>query len=337
MIKIDHALHFRFHDRDFYLGLIDLKELALNSTVDAWSSKNQKGYQRNLKKNRSKKFADYLNQPNSFFHQTILLNARNKSKVKFKGKNQLGTLKISDFVYLVDGQHRTGGLKMHLEANPSAGETKVPVLVMVGFDRNEEAREFLIVNKTQKGSRTDLADRILSDVIEELDKPMLEVLGFRESQSVVHQLMTITDLLNGKKDSVWYKRITLPNEKTQKTESIKQRSFSDSLKPVLKDNYISTNYKNSNKLVKVLVDYWNVIKSLCPKATGKKFKEFVLLKTTGAFVMNRLFPIILIKSGKNPTKAKMKHLLEKIEEMNDDSWSSNGELGDYGTSQRSFE
>jgi hypothetical protein len=143
--------------------------------------------------------------------------------------------------------------------------------------------------------------------------------------------------LNKKRQSLWRKRITIAEAKTQKIESIKQRSFTESLKPIIRDNYVSTNYKNSKKLIDALILYWNAIKELCPKATGKDFKDYVLLKTTGVFVMNRLFPLVLIKCKNRPTKAKMKNFLSKIADMTDDEWhGKNGDLGSYGTSQGAF-
>lgn len=333
------ALRFKMHDKNFYLGLIGAGVLVENFEIDTWSIANKKGYQRGLKKNRSKKYADYLGRQNSYQHQTILLNIRDESKIIFDQMpgQAVGTLTIKDKFYVVDGQHRTHGIKIFLEANPSSNNLPIPVIVMVGFGQTDEAREFLVVNKTQKGVRADLSDRILADVISDMDKEMLEILGIREAKSTIEQMIKLVDILNKEKDSIWFHRVNMPNEKFKPTYSIKQGSLTDSLKPALKDNFIAANYRINRKLAAAIITYWDAIRDLCPKASGDDFKHYVLLKTTGAFVMHKLFPVVLIKAGDRPTKAKMKSILGKIEEMNDDDWHVDGEIGDYGTNRKSFD
>ncbi len=206
---------------------------------------------------------------------------------------------------------------------------------MVGFNKESEAKEFLIVNKTQKGVRADLADRLLSHVISEMDKELLEVIGIREPKKLTELVIDVCDQLNKTKGSVWHNRVTLPNQKQKKIEMIKQRSFTESLKIVVKDNYIQSNFKTASKLTKLLIDYWDVIRELCPKACGDEAKDYVLLKTTGPFILHKLLPIVVIKCGSTPSKTKLKHILLEIEQMNDDGWHKRGELGG-GSSQGWF-
>ncbi|MBI2545922.1 DGQHR domain-containing protein [Candidatus Woesearchaeota archaeon] len=330
MIEIK-AFEYLMNNMLFYIGIIKAGDLAKNSKVDAWSMSNPSGYQRDLSQSRSKKFSEYLSKCKGIFHQTVLINVRNKDKVKFVN----GILKVEGEFYLVDGQHRVGGLKLLLQAQPSFDSIPVPVLIMVGFNRESEAKEFLIVNKTQKGVRTDLSDRLLSHVISAMDKELLEVIGIREPKRLTELVIDICDKLNTNKKSVWYNRVTLPNHKQKATETIKQRSFTESLKQVVKDNYIQSNFKSINKLSSLLIDYWNVIKELCPKSCGDDAKNYVLLKTAGPFIMHKLLPIVVIKCGSNPTKTKMKNILSKIEQMADDDWHNKGELGE-GSSQKFF-
>jgi DGQHR domain-containing protein len=246
-----------------------------------------------------------------------------------------GLLKVSAKFFLVDGQHRVGGLKFLIEAQRSFESIPIPVLVMVGFSKENEAKEFLIVNKTQKGVRADLSDRILSDVISQMDKELLEVIGIHEPQKLTELVVSVCDKMNKTRGCVWHKKITLTNQKSKKYETIKQRSFTESLKPVVKDSYIQSNYKSMNSLTKLLVDYWDAIKELCPKACGEDAKDYVILKTSGLFILHKLLPFVIIKCRNNPSVTKMKNILSKIEQMNDDDWHTKGELGE-GSSQKFF-
>ncbi|MBI2050153.1 MAG: DGQHR domain-containing protein [Candidatus Staskawiczbacteria bacterium] len=322
-------------DKPFYIGVAKAEDLIRNYKIDAWSISNTSGYQRNLSINRSKKFSDYLSKFKGIFHQTILINIRNTKNVNYEDKEGEGILKIEGEFYLVDGQHRVGGLKNLIESHPSLGSIPVPVLVMVGFSREREAKEFLIVNKTQKGVRADLSDRLLSDVIDDMDRDLLEILGIREHRNITRTAVEVCDKLNESKESVWYKRIGLPNQKSNKYETIKQRSMTESLKYLMKDSYIQSNFKTANKLSKLLIDYWHAVKSLCPKACGDDAKNYVLLKTTGPFILHKLLLFVVIKCGSDYTITKMKSILSNIEEMDDDDWHRNGELGE-GSNQKFF-
>lgn len=325
------AINYLINGKPFYLGIMKAGDLVKNFKVDAWSVSNPNGYQRNLSQSRSKKFSNYLSKCRGVFHQTVLINVRNSNKVKYND----GILKIDDEFYLVDGQHRVGGLKFLIESQPSFESLPVPVLIMVGFSRESEAKEFLIVNKTQKGVRADLSDRLLSQVISAMDKELLEIIGIREPKKHIDLAIEVCDKLNKSRNSVWYQRVTLPNQKQKKYETIKQRSLTESLKPVIKDSYIQSNFGSTSKLTKLLIDYWGAIKELCPKACGNDAKDYVLLKTTGPFIMHKLLPFVAIKCSNRPSKTKIKNILSRIEQMNDDAWHKNGELGE-GSSQKFF-
>jgi DGQHR domain-containing protein len=238
-------------------------------------------------------------------------------------------------LFLVDGQHRVGGIKMMIEQNPAFATIPIPVLVMVGLNREKEATQFIIVNKTQKGVRSDLADRLLKDAIKNVDKGLLEVIGIKEPQRITEIIVSICDNLDKDKNSIWYQRITFPNQKNRVTDTIKQRSMTESIKLILKDNYIQSHYTSIKKLTELLVTYWEAIKDLCPEACGDDAKEYVLLKTTGPFIMHKLLPIVIIKCGGTVSKTKIKNILSKIEQMEDNYWHKNGELG-AGSSAKFF-
>jgi DGQHR domain-containing protein len=335
MTKIK-AIKFKMSGSDYYLGLINAGDLVKNYEVDYWSKSNPKGYQRSLSKSRSKKFSDYLKNHEGILHQTILINIRNSKGISYKSSNgDFGLLETNEKFFLVDGQHRVGGIKMMIEQNPAFASVPIPVLIMVGLNREKEATQFIIVNKTQKGVRSDLADRLLNDAIKNVDKGLLEVIGIKEPQRITEIIVTICDNLDKDKKSIWYQRITFPNQKNRVTDTIKQRSMTESIKLILKDNYIQSHYTTIKQLTDLLVMYWEAINDLCPEACGDDAKEYVLLKTTGPFIMHKLLPIVIIKCGGNVTKTKIKNILSKIEQMEDNYWHKNGDLG-TGSSAKFF-
>lgn len=335
MTKIK-AIKFNMSGTDYYLGIINAQDLVNQHEVDYWSKSNPQGYQRALGKSRSKKFSDYLKNHKGILHQTVLINIRKVSNINFKPLNSdFGILETKEKLFLVDGQHRVGGIKMMIENNPSFATFPIPVLIMVGLNREKEATQFIIVNKTQKGVRSDLADRLLKDAIRNVDKGLLEAIGIKEPQKLTEFIVSICDNLDKDKRSVWYQRITFPNQKNRVTDTIKQRSFTESLKLILKDNYIQSHYTSLKQLTDLLIIYWEAISELCPEACTVYPKDYVLLKTTGPFIMHKLLPIVIIKCGGNVTKTRIKNILSKIEQMEDSYWHKNGDLGS-GSSAKFF-
>jgi len=323
------AIQYMVGKNKFFIGVVEAKDLISKYDIDTHSQSNLKGYQRVLGPLRSKKFSEYLSQFNGYFHQTVLLNIRKTSGFTFKTEDgTTGILEIHEKVWVVDGQHRVEGLRLFLEADSSFGDMLVPVLIMVGLSREDEAKQFLIVNKTQKGVKTDLQLKLLEGVIGKMPPNLLKIIGIKDPQEIINKKVAVSERLNNNKKSIWHNRIVLAGEKRKKTETINLTSMINSLDHVLDDTYIQTNYRTVNRLSDVLNQYWDAIKLLCPKACGKDAKTSVLLKTCGSYVMHRLFPKVLIMCGANPTVTKMKNILSRIDEMTDSEWSSEGSMAE---------
>ncbi len=151
------ALRYEVDGRQFYLGLVPAKNLVDNYEIDAHSQDNVSGYQRQGKVIRSKRFSNFIGKHNGFFHQTVLANVRDPGSLKFspaRAENE-GVLNITGTLFIVDGQHRVGGIKALLEGEggDKFSDFPVPVLVMVGAQQEEEAFHFFLVNRTQQGVR----------------------------------------------------------------------------------------------------------------------------------------------------------------------------------------
>ncbi len=329
------ALHYHVDGRDFYLGLVPAKDLVTNYDIDAHSQDNESGYQRQGKVIRSKRFANFIGRHGGFFHQTVLANVRDPTQLKFSpvGEGNEGILSTNGKLFIVDGQHRVVGIKALLEGEDGTkfSDFPVPILVMVGAQQKEEAFHFFIVNRTQQGVKAELGDILLSKVIEKARlTPDFEkdVLGSSEKISLIQQAVELAQEMNGNPDSIWKSRISYPQEPVDENTSITQRGFTQSVKEMLRDKVIESVFENRpDDLVDPLVDYWNAIAEICPEATGKNFKDYVLMKTTGAYIMHKLFPTIVTKCGPSLHQRRMKQILAQIEELNDEDWKTDGDIG----------
>lgn len=342
MIKIP-AIQYQQGERTLFLGIAKASDLLSMIDIDAWTPENPGGYQRSLKARRCKRFANFLSHFGGLFHQTVLINIRDAKSISFSAiTGNVGTLEVRGKLYQVDGQHRLGGVKVLLDSQQTRvkfADLPIPVLIMAGLDKPQEALQFFIVNTTQVGVKADLRDRLIADVIGPLLTPdfLLEVIGTREKRDIVAEAVELADELNENAASVWRGRIAIPEQKLAPTQSISQRSFTESVKAVLKNDIIQATFeKFPDDLVDPLLNYWDAIRQLCPKATGDRFKDYEMLKTKGAEVLHSVFPQVVLYSRGDHTQQKFKSILQDIDEMNDPEWSKTGKIGKLGTGQKVF-
>jgi DGQHR domain-containing protein len=325
----------------YYVGIMKVKDLINRGRVDTFSTVHNEGYQRSLSMARARAFGRYILSNNSS-PLSILLNIRDEP-VK---ENPEGTLRFPEGVqmWVVDGQHRLEGLRFATEQDPSVGESDYPVVIMNQSSGYEEAWQFITINKTQKGVRTDLAERFLNQALKrEGRKTLLELRdsgvlkGVLKNVEWVGKALEITDILNGTKTHPWYMKIRLPNEPKSGT-IVAQKSFTDSIEPILKDSFFQG--KDANAIASALINYWDAIWELCEEAFMDP-RDHVIQKTTGVFVLHKIFPRISELCRDNYgnrvlTKEKIKSVIETLPMMSSEYWSSSGEAGKKGTSRKAF-
>ena len=311
--------------------LSDLKKIK----VDIFKREDEEGYQREISNKRSEEFAKYVINAKGISPISVLLNVRKKINfVRING--DYGKLNIHDdsYMWIVDGQHRRQGLLIAIKDREEYENYQIPIVITNLTTTYEEAKQFIIINKTQKGVRSDLAERLLGRIFEEEENiisqmPSTVIRGITWMPKAIE----ISEKINERKDSVWYKKIRFPNEPKLTTIS-SQKSFTESLRPIIK-NEIYEHY-NVEEITELLVRYWTAISELCPNAFNLP-NEHLIQKTIGIFTLHRLFPLVISYCGEKVTKERIKEILSKMEKgMNDNYWNKNGQIGLAGTNQKAF-
>ncbi|MBI5797938.1 DGQHR domain-containing protein [Candidatus Woesearchaeota archaeon] len=311
--------------------LSDLKKIK----VDIFKREDEEGYQREISNKRSEEFAKYVINAKGISPISILLNVRKKINfVRINGYH--GKLNIPDdsYMWIVDGQHRRQGLLIAIKDREEYENYQIPIVITNLVTTYEEAKQFIIINKTQKGVRSDLAERLLSRIFEE-EENIISQMPSTVTRGItwMPKAIEISEKLNERKDSVWYKKIRFPNEPKLTTIS-SQKSFTESLRPIIK-NEIYEHY-NVEEITELLVRYWNAISELCPNAFNLP-NEHLIQKTIGIFTLHRLFPLVISYCGEKVTKERIEEILSKMEKgMNDNYWNNNGQIGLAGTNQKAF-
>ncbi len=237
---------------------------------------------------------------------------------------------------------RQEAIETHGDRMAELGVFKVPVVIMHQATQYDEAKQFLIINKTQKGVKPDLAERFISTMSRTESLEDLRNLPRETTREIEWRpkATEIVDLLNGNdtgefENNPWYNKVQLPNE-PRGTTVVSQKALEDSLKPVLNSDALRG--YSTRELATLLVRYWKAIRSHC-EGTFAVPREYVIQKGTGVNVFHSLLPQVANMAGRN-SKLSMEALasvLAHLEEgISESYWSSNGTAGVLGTSKKSF-
>ncbi len=303
--------------------------------VDLFKQENEEGYQREILDKHSEEFAKYISYAKGISPLSILINIRDKINFK-KETGSFGKLIVPEgsTMWIVDGQHRRKGLEIAINKMKEFSDFQIPVIIMNFKTSYEEAKQFIIINRTQKGVRADLAERFLSRLFDESEEIISQMpSAITRGITWIPKSIEVSEMLNDRKDGPWYNKIRFPNEPKLGTLA-SQKSFTDSLKSIITNDLFES--YTSKEIAEILNRYWSAVRSLCPEAFSVPEDHFIQ-KTTGIFTLHRLFPLVASFCGDKLNETKIKEVLSKMDRgMNSEYWSEDGEAGLAGTSQKAF-
>lgn len=320
------SLRFEQHGESMYTVVMSAKDLVAKTKVDIWYSNNPEGYQRAPEDSRARSFMRFV-ASHEISPMAVLANIREEDRSKVKVGD--GWIDIPDGVclWLVDGQHRVRGLQMLLEASDKQAELQIPAIITLGQPLYQEAKQFVIVNRTQKKVRTDLGERFLQRAVKEEGMTNVHNKGLWRGIEWVPTAISVADILNNDEHSVWHNKIRLPNEPKGLTIA-NQKSFTDSLKPIINPPEGPLSGKPEGVIAAIMNHFWDAIKELCPIPIEDP-ADHVMQKSTGVFVLHAIMPRVYMKTGKEaPTKNDFVKVLDRIDSLKKaEKWHQDGAYG----------
>lgn len=317
----------------------------------------KQGYQRPAEMPRVKKLGNWMKRELADGRQVrmptaLLLSARGSDVVL--APNGTVTLKESNKLPLIDGQHRKRGFEWAIEEKDvrELADFELPIVIMQDIDLVGEMNQFRIVNGEQKSVRTDLVNMILTQLVA------------REGDDAVeekHEWKVVASLavkrLNVDEDGPWYDRIVMPDQRAYSKEEIDENparehlrtaratSFITALKPI--DTYLkivrpgaASLQQRADTLFEVLDAFWRAVRAMNPKAFDEA-NDFVMLKTPGIFALHRLCLSVMkdmYVGHREFVESEFAHMLEDAAELQDPAFwyvgSSEADRGDaakYGS------
>lgn len=330
------AIPFKQEGTKMFTGVIKVGDVLQISRVDVWrkveEDETEIGYQRQPEPARASKVANFLKNSKKPLMPTSVLLSHRGSLEGIEEHNGYAVINLPEDVtlWIVDGQHRIYGFKRAIEELQleRLKDYELPFVLMESHNMAEEADQFRIINETMKKVRTDLARRILAYRV--------AALGFQAKKEVreagrmweVSAANIISELVKDE-SSPWFNRVQPPNSKKQSKHTVRELSFSTSLKPIL----TIWPYKSwtPDKLSKVLMNYWKAWQALVPTAFDDA-NNYVLMKTPGVFSLHLLFrhvmEVLRSREINDPDVDDFKDILAELGEFaSDEYWNNENSAG----------
>src|SRR6266566_3625394 len=188
--------------------------------------------------------------------------------------------------WLVDGQHRGGAVRLLKSQSRIDEEFPVPVKLMLGFGRLEEAKQFFYINSQAKNVPTDLTAELLQRMARQ-DEGEAEYLSERKNKGSLLKGAAVYDAMVAAK-SPWLQRIRKPNEPISKDKSVAVSQFINSLVP-LQASPMPRDL-SPEEWARVIDAFWEAIARLLPTPFDPTEQpgNWVLFKATGINTMHRI-------------------------------------------------
>jgi DGQHR domain-containing protein len=228
-----------------YVGRARADDILNDAIIDEWDPGKgwdlaNQGYQRAPEAKHYRRIGRFLQQEGDPLLPTAaLLSAREPELGILKSEpvqGPLGHLIIPDGRYLVivDYQHRWRGLSYAINelGVTDLNKFEIPVVILANASRQEEMRQFYLVNSKQKRVNTDLALTLLQAMSSTNTEEALHNLvgpGFHYRIRGVRLVVRLAELASGP----WANRIQEPNMNPDSMRIATLKSFVDSLRSLL--------------------------------------------------------------------------------------------------------
>ena len=332
-VSIHCTRFYQVPDKPMFTGLIKISELLKLDQQDQLkvaefsvrtANSPEEGYQRAVESTRARRFGRWLATGNNISPASILLSIRDEDvKMDNATYDEREANVTDDFglrdansvdlkiqpdckIWIVDGQHRIRGIKELAEADQKKiGNVNIAFTLLWGLNVTAEAEQFVIINKTQKAVRTDLAERFVAKEykrrgeVSVMADPNTQI--FKKAPWLAKAMDVLDTLIDPDRNTVWTDKVLLPNETRAKTMTVTQSAFTNSLETILRPKLGPLANEDSYKIcdiVDIIDDYWNAIKENCPTPFEPRSEthtpnDYALQQTVGVSSLHLLLTMLL--------------------------------------------
>ena len=329
-IKLDQGKHIVFSTK---MKVSDLSKIADIDYSDPENSK--KGYQRKPKLSRYIQIANYITESDCAMPPAIIAAYRGNLTQK-KSNNSIVQIEFSteDKVWVIDGQHRLGGLKLaaglsgqqfnkkitgkYKKFNDTFRNFEMPVVIIECPTIHEEAKLFADIN-----SNSQKVDKFLAALALLLDSNAKSTWETRATSIVTH--------LNEQKDSALYGKLKHPS-KTGRGYFCTSKGLMVLLKPLTNHKMYADEWDKGEtereKIFCMIKDYWNALQKEMPFCFNDHINH-ALFKNAGIIVAIQCLLSMINKIGKRyPNEEQFRNVINKLGKYKtEEYWHKNSQDG----------
>jgi len=313
----------------FYIATVAASTLIARMKVDMWSTRNVEGYQRPLVEKRITDVAWYVIKSDGVFPTSVSVSLRS-DQVKFIEESKangapFGKLIIPEGVefWVIDGQHRLASLQ---KLSETMGEKDLvdkyylPVNFLLDPKKLNEVRYFYLINSRAKAVPTDIADRILQQVLKEKGEAWMMEHGGPQPAKAAKEILQAkaTDVVDFlRKDCVvWQKMVDIPGEPKPHRHAVRQHALVSSLlEGPMKHSTLKEMEPKS--LAELLNRYWCALARTFPE-TFLHPEEYAIQRQTGVYALHLLFSDVFERCREqtnDPDRYNEQRMFELLQEM----------------------
>jgi len=292
-----------------YYACLPAQILVQHAEVNHWNANNktQKGYQRNVNPTKVYEIRDFVLHSDALLPQNITLCTNSFSAVKFVAQEARknghlrysygkqtwqGELKLynNTKLWVLDGQHRTAGLKAAIEKNEDAQDFPVSVVIVENITEAKQREIFLTTNATSWKLQNDLNLQLQTEAWQD---PKTRNKAHMYAQDWQIKATVLCNALNKDPDSMWHNKIRLPNQTLEegKSKLIRQTMFVATCRRLYTDTLFRS-FSDTDQ-TKLMTSYWNAIKNTWPDQVTPSSK-YCMFTTHTMSAINRVLPQVYI-------------------------------------------
>jgi DGQHR domain-containing protein len=316
------------NDNTVYSASMSVRDLAKITEIDFADPLTKKdGYQRKPNDRRFYEIANYLTYDNSMMPPAIVLSYRGKlNKKKIDGDIVRIDFDETEKLFVIDGQHRLGGLKLiaGLYVHPETGVTvhdfvkfeskyakfEMPVVIIESPTVQVEAYQFAKINSEAKKVNKFLAN-----------ESILRGGGPAPTGKVawMTRATAVTKFLNEDSSSPFRGKLKHPNSIRGHDYFCSMLGMTNSLDSiVMNQTYTALWAKDAERIQQMVANYWSAWQEVMPYCfeTVKKeenHKDFALFKSSGLIAINYcMIPIVERIGERYPSKDAFVKVIRKL-------------------------
>lgn len=282
------ALKCTQNDHTFYISVMKSSDLEVMCFVSRRKDDADKGFQRLLSEKRAKEIARYLDNNKGVIPSALIVSAQPCANCEYdKSSHSIKLEKTPNSLLVLDGQHRLYGMKY------AEKEYEIPVVVFCELTTQEEIRQFIDINTTQKGVPTAL---------------ILDIKGPAGTETKIEERQRkLFDSLN--KDSV-VAGLMLSSE--SKPGKISRTSFNNATKSIFESGPV--NSQSDEKIYRAVKNYLEAVVSIfrMSENPSAKITKNILFKA----IMS-MFNDVIEKCMKEYNNIKIENLVDCLLPLKD--------------------